>query len=341
MSSARAASAGSLSGRQKKRRLVPTIFLGVVAVAAIIVVVIVIVALIPRPPGAPGVGTTLLTAPGSKAQQEAEDSEAGTTAHAAAEYLSEQPTAVWITPEAQPLGQVGDRIADLAAEARTQDATLGIVVYGLPERDCGNFSAGGLEPADYAKWTAEIGGALREASGINTIVILEPDSLALAPECGNIEDRARQLGAAIDALGGENIFLYLDAGHSNWLPVTQMASLIAEVGDLDRVRGFATNVSNYNATDDEVAYAHRLSDVLGGLHAIVDTSRNGAGSTGEWCNPSGRLIGEPGGTIGDDVVDTNLWIKVPGESDGTCNGGPAAGQWWSKGAIDLTREARG
>jgi endoglucanase len=37
----------------------------------------------------------------------------------------------------------------------------------------------------------------------------------------------------------------------------------------------------------------------------------------------------------------NLWIKPPGESDGPCNGGPAAGAWWPDAAIELTRERIG
>lgn len=328
-------------GRGKKRTLARTILVGIAGVSAVVVAIVVIVALIPRPPSPPGPGTTIVTSTDSKALVAAGTSKAGTPAHAAAEYLGEQPTAVWLTPEAEPIGQVGDRVAELAAEARSQNAALALVIYGLPERDCGQFSAGGLESADYETWTAEIGGALREASDVRSLLILEPDSLALAPECGNIEDRADQLSKAIDALTADDSWIYLDAGHSQWLPVTEMASLISQVGDLGRVRGFATNVSNYNATDEEVDYAHRLADALGGgLHAVIDTSRNGAGSNGEWCNPSGRLIGEPGGSIGDDVVDTNLWIKVPGESDGTCNGGPAAGAWWSKAAIELTRDVR-
>ena len=59
-----------------------------------------------------------------------------------------------------------------------------------------------------------------------------------------------------------------------------------------------------------------------------------------WCNPPDRLIGDPGGTYGDDVVDTNLWIKPPGESDGECNGGPIAGAFWPNAAVDLTRDVR-
>jgi hypothetical protein len=113
-----------------------------------------------------------------------------------------------------------------------------------------------------------------------------------------------------------------------------MADLIRQTGVIDRVRGFATNVSNYQASADEFAYAASLSSLLGGAHAIVDTSRNGAAtSDGEWCNPPGQLVGDPGGMFHDDVVDTNLWIKPPGESDGECAGGPAAGVYWPEAGV--------
>jgi len=108
------------------------------------------------------------------------------------------------------------------------------------------------------------------------------------------------------------------------------------------VRGFSLNVSNFNWSVDEFDYAHAVAKALGGdAHALIDTSRNGAGSDGQWCNPPDRLIGEASGTLGDGVVDTNLWIKPPGESDGPCNGGPAAGSWWPTAAVELTRGARG
>lgn len=35
------------------------------------------------------------------------------------------------------------------------------------------------------------------------------------------------------------------------------------------------------------------------------------------------------------LVDVFLWVKPPGESDGTCNGGPAAGRWWPEYALGL------
>lgn len=269
---------------------------------------------------------------------------AGSTADAderrAAEYLASMPTAVWLTPEEYGIADIGGYVTNLLAEAKTADAALTVVIYGLPERDCGQFSAGGLAPADYKEWTAEIALALQADPDVTSIVILEPDALALAPECGNVEDRVRQLGSAIDDLLSENTWIYLDAGHSNWLPPDEMARLLHDAG-VDRVRGFATNVSNYNTYAKESAYAHRLSGMLNGAHAVIDTSRSGAGSNGEWCNPSGRLTGEEGGTKGDDVVDVNLWIKPPGESDGECNGGPAAGTWWPQAAVELTRRAVG
>lgn len=313
---------------------------GVVGIAAVVGAVA--FALWPRTDDAaapPGPGTVVVASDLSKAHRAAATEADGTPEQAAARYLDAQPTAVWLTPEADPVDQVAGRIEHLAAEAREQSAVLAIVVYGLPGRDCGNHSAGGLDPAAYEEWTTAIGTALREAD-VESVVILEPDSLALAPECGNVDERVPQLRGAVEELTGEGTWIYLDAGHSNWLPVDEMAALIAQVADAAPVRGFATNVSNYNDTADETRYAHELAARLDGLHAIIDTSRNGAGSDGEWCNPPGRLVGEPGGTIGDDVIDTNLWVKPPGESDGPCNGGPAAGTWWPDAAVELTREAR-
>lgn len=326
--------------RRPRRRLLIAVVLGGIAVG--VIVVLIVFWALPRTEGtaAPHPGMSLFVEADSSAADAAGTASEGSDEHEAAAYLAGVPTAVWLTPEDYGIDQVGDAVTQLLGEARAGGSALTLVVYGLPERDCGQFSAGGLSPEDYPAWTAAIGEALSAASDVPAIVVLEPDALALAPECGNVEDRVAQLGAAIDDLSGENTWIYLDAGHSQWLPVDQMADLLKRAG-VDRVRGFATNVSNYQELADETAYAHRLSDALGGAHAVIDTSRNGAGSDGEWCNPPGRLVGDEPGATGDDVVDLNLWIKPPGESDGTCNGGPPAGDWWSEAAIELTRATRG
>src|SRR5690606_6716952 len=164
-----------------------------------------------------------------------------------------------------------------------------------------NHSAGGLSPDDYRAWVGEIGAALETAPDLEKIVILEPDSLSLATECGNLDDRVVELREAVDALEAPATWIYLDGGHSGWHSAAEMASLIDAVGVNDRIRGFATNVSNYRSSYDEFEYARAVSAQLGGLHAVVDTSRNGAATAeSEWCNPRGQRIGDPGGTYGDD-----------------------------------------
>lgn len=287
----------------------------------------------------PRVGTQFLAPQESKANYALSSGiQMSESERAATEYLAAQPTAYWLTPEQDPIGTAGGTVNSLISQARDQKVGLALVVYGLPERDCGNHSAGGLPTDQYQSWIGEIAAALEIAPDVKKAVILEPDSLALAPECGNIEERSTQLHEAVNTLAGTATWIYLDGGHSGWLPADKMASMISSVGVNDKIRGFATNVSNYRSTYDEFAYAEAVSQHLGGLHAVIDTSRNGAASAGsEWCNPRGQLVGDPSGTFGNEVVDTNIWIKPPGESDGPCNGGPVPGVWWPEGAEELTR----
>ncbi|WP_449385874.1 glycoside hydrolase family 6 protein [Cellulomonas soli] len=104
--------------------------------------------------------------------------------------------------------------------------------------------------------------------------------------------------------------------------------------------GFALNTSNYQTTADSRAYGEQVSALLGGKGFVVDTSRNGNGSNGEWCNPRGRALGDRPALVDDAThLDALLWVKSPGESDGTCNGGPAAGAWWQDVALELARNA--
>ena len=37
--------------------------------------------------------------------------------------------------------------------------------------------------------------------------------------------------------------------------------------------------------------------------------------------------------------DAYLWIKIPGESDGKCNGGPKAGRFWGEQAEELVKNS--
>ncbi|GAA1312746.1 glycoside hydrolase family 6 protein [Saccharothrix xinjiangensis] len=142
-------------------------------------------------------------------------------------------------------------------------------------------------------------------------------------------------------------------------------------GGVTRADGFALNTSNYRYTADLVQYGTRVSKCLylrthrGATacptdaeldalrvherkmtHFVLDTSRNGQGhyTPGEgetdWCNPPDRGLGErPTARTRIPLVDAFLWIKRPGESDGECQGGPPAGQWWPEQALDLATHA--
>jgi endoglucanase len=168
------------------------------------------------------------------------------------------------------------------------------------------------------------------------------DALGHLTACGSAaqqQERLDLLWDAVQVLKQSGTYVYIDAGHSHWMPVdTAVARLrAAAVTEAD---GFTLNVSNFYTTGEQVAYGRQISRQLAGKHFIVDTSRNGLGSNGVWCNPAGRALGyRPTAATGDGAVDAYLWIKRPGQSDGTCNGGPNAGTWWADYALGLAQRA--
>jgi endoglucanase len=125
---------------------------------------------------------------------------------------------------------------------------------------------------------------------------------------------------------------------------------ILRAAGVAKARGFSLNVSNFAWTRDEIAYGRAISRRLGGKHFVLDTSRNGRGPLPQsqwkkdedgWCNPWDRALGRPPSVQpGVPLVDAFLWVKHPGESDGTCNGGPPSGEWWPDYALGLARRAR-
>jgi endoglucanase len=120
-----------------------------------------------------------------------------------------------------------------------------------------------------------------------------------------------------------------------------MASRLASAG-IGAAQGFALNVSNFLATAENVAYGRELSTLVGGKHFVIDTGRNGLGpaADAQWCNPAGRALGiPPTGATGDPLVDALLWVKMPGESDGACNGGRISGEWMPEYALGLALRA--
>jgi endoglucanase len=279
----------------------------------------------------------------SAARQAAEWRRTGRTADALLmDRISTRPQAEWLVGS-DPRAVVEARTTAAAREGRT--AVL--VAYYIPHRDCGSYSGGGAWSATgYREWVDEFAAGLGDRGAY---VIVEPDAVAQAVGgCGRVvpEERYALLAYAVDRLKRQaHTRVYLDAGNSAWHPDT--SKLIAPLtrSGVARADGFALNVSNFRTDADTSAYGARLSAALGGKHFVIDSSRNGNGPwTGpdSWCNPPGRALGAAPTTVtGAPLVDARLWVKRPGESDGTWGGGPAAGQWWPEYALELARNARG
>ncbi|MDP9429290.1 MAG: glycoside hydrolase family 6 protein [Actinomycetota bacterium] len=252
---------------------------------------------------------------------------------AALAELASVPTTTWLGAWS---GDVTATVRREVAAAQAAGAVPVLVAYNIPGRDCGGYSAGGVDSsAAYLQWIRAV------AAGIGTataVVVVEPD--ALAQLCADPTERLALLRSAVGVLEqNPGTHTYLDAGHSSWIGAATMAERLRAAGSAE-ADGFALNVSNFQTTASNVAYGEQVSSLLGGAHFVVDTSRNGNGPGTDWCNPPGRAIGEhPTAQTGQARVDAYLWIKRPGESDGTCNGGPAAGTFWDSYAIGLVRGA--
>jgi len=252
--------------------------------------------------------------------------------------IATRPVATWLGDWST---DVRKDAAALAARARRAGAIPIVVAYDIPQRDCGSYSAGGAHSATaYRRWIAALGRGLGRGPGA---VVLEPDAVA-GWDCLDGASRTRRaslLRGAVTTLAKRRLAVYLDAGNSHWQPVPEMARRLKAAG-VARARGIAVNVSNFRTTSESLTYVRALARRLPGLHAVIDTSRNGRGpAAGDaWCNPDGRGLGLPPTTTpGLAPLDALLWIKTPGESDGTCNGGPAAGVWWPEQALGLARLA--
>jgi endoglucanase len=240
---------------------------------------------------------------------------------AIASRIGTQPQAVWFS-QYRPTTVTSD-VRAVTSPAAAAGQTPVLVVYEIPDRDCGGASAGGApDIASYKSYVQSF------AAGLGTgqvVVILEPDSLALQT-CLNaqqVSDRDGALAFATQTLKAADPLakVYLDAGHSAWNSAADQASRLsaAQVGSAD---GIYSNVSNFMRTSDEVGYDKSVLAALGNpsnLHIVVDTSRNGNGpaSGDPWCDPAGRALGQtPTANTGDAQVDAYLWVKPPGESDG-------------------------
>ncbi|CAO2658578.1 Nn.00g063010.m01.CDS01 [Neocucurbitaria sp. VM-36] len=299
-------------------------------------------------------------------------------------------TFTWVTTRAGLTG-----ITTAITEARAQKKghrkiIVGLVLYNLPDRDCSaGESAGELSSEKdglniYKKeFVDEYAKLVSAAKDLDFAIVLEPDSLGNAitnqgiPFCANATPVYEEgIAYAISKLQFPNVHLYIDAAHGGWLgwadnlkPTAQIfAKVVAMAKKLNpaaKIRGYATNVSNYNPFNakvrenytewspswDESHYASSLAPFLEaeGLPSnfIIDQGRvalpGARAEWGEWCNVAPAGFGElPGSKILNNThVDSIVWIKPGGESDGRCGleGAPAAGAWFDEYVQMLVKNA--
>jgi endoglucanase len=252
------------------------------------------------------------------------------------EKLAAQPVAKWVN-EWVPLSEIGRTFTRAAGTG----ATPVFVAYNIPNRDLGSYSAGGAtDAAAYRQWIRDFAAAL---AGRRSIVVLEPDAVPQTARmtAAGRDERFALLRDAIQVLKAANAMVYLDAGNARWMSPEAAAAALQAAG-IDQADGFSLNVSNYISTSTNFSYGEQISRRTGGKHFLIDTSRNGMGGTADaqWCNVPGQSLGtEPTTETGHPLVDALLWIKVPGESDGTCNGGPRSGAWWGEYALGLAQRS--
>lgn len=284
----------------------------------------------------------------------------------------------WVTTRAL-VSTIYDVIKEARAQAKPgKRMIVGLVLYNLPDRDCSaGESAGELSIADNGlelyktEFVDAYAKAVSSAPDMDFAIVLEPDSLGNAitnqgvPFCATATPVYEQgIAYAIAKLQFPNVSLYIDAAHGGWLgwadnlkPTAQIFSQVVEmakkINPLAKIRGFSTNVSNYNPFQakvrenytewspswDESHYATSLSTYLEELglpsNFIVDQGRvalpGARAEWGEWCNVEPAGFGAlPGTRTNNTHIDSLVWIKPGGESDGKCGleGAPAAGAWF-------------
>jgi endoglucanase len=198
--------------------------------------------------------------------------------------------------------------------------------------------------------------ALAQATGNRPVVfLLELDAIGSSScmvkhhSIGAWESALRYEAQTLSAL--PHTVVYIEGGYSDANTAGYAAKILKAAG-VEKIQGFFTNDTHNAWTSKEIAYGQKISKLTGGAHFIINTATNGHGpklnphpvtqGVEDLCNPPGRGLGAPPSTApGVTDVDALLWTFPPGNSSGSCNGGPPAGSWWPARAEQLSANANG
>lgn len=236
------------------------------------------------------------------------------------DQIANVPQMLWLGP-----GSSKTWIAGYVANAVQQATLPQLVLYAIPNRDLGSYSAGGVATAaDYRSFVDTVASAISTAP---CIVLVEPDSLIQCLKQTDDFQRQRlgMLQYAVATINRvcPNAWVYLDAGDGFYSLVADLAPLLLYAG-ISFAQGFAVNVSNVNPTSMCLQYVISLNSALAkyGIPpkaSLIDISRNGNGRPPQsyidahndwWCNTPGSKLGARPAMTG------QLWVKAPGVSDG-------------------------
>ena len=255
--------------------------------------------------------------------------------------IFKHPSSFWFGDNPKkPKKKMTESIQRLLKRAEPQLPIL--VIYNIPNRDVGQYSKGGARTREtYLEFIHHFAEGVGNKS---PIIIYEPDAL---PHSTLLDEESQEwrlqlMKESLEILTNKcNGIIYVDVGHSNWLKPSGAAELLDKVSN-SKVKGFSVNSCNYRTTQECIYWAKRVVKYSSNKNTfVIDTSRNGKGpKEDEWCNPSGRGLGEsPSTNTKHRLCDAYLWVKIPGESDGKCNGGPKAGMFWGEQAEELVKNS--
>ena len=312
------------------------------------------------------------------------------------ELIREVPSAFWIDKREKIKGSSLDSLEGILADASKKSVkqTAVFIFYNLPNRDCNARASNGElcctyrtdGRCDYLTLRDNCQAGLDQykkeyvdpyvqvvakyQDSVNIALVIEPDSLPNLitnmgnPACRNSERVYKEgITYAVKEFASKasKVWVYLDAAHGGWLAwvdsnMIPFTKLIKDMGILPYIRGFATNVANYqplgimcpavgwclphnnklsdpccndpckltaqyNACVNELNYVQLLANYFPDKKFIIDTGRNGVPGARQdcsnWCNPRDTGLGQyPTVDTGYPMIDAYLWLKTPGEGDG-------------------------
>jgi endoglucanase len=218
------------------------------------------------------------------------------------------PQAVWLTGNTP--AQTASTLTSTLREANFQRAIPTFVLYNIPGRDCGSYSAGGAEnTADYDAWIDAIAGAIGNQK---VVIMLEPDAIANLPsDCGYdptqvnipeaVANRYAQINYAITRLEEQpKTSVYIDAGNSHWQAVPVITQRLITAG-VQQAQGFFSNVSNYNLS----TYESKFDTWVSACMAFGMNPADGGWRLGNYSYCASQYY-SPLGTVNPDDITT--WV---------------------------------